>query len=77
MEKNALIISGFGSLLKVLDARAYVSVFKGELDNIKFNVPVYELLSDKEFISEYEYYNVSGIIGTLTGLNIVITKEKI
>lgn len=77
MEKNALIISGFGSLLKVLDARVYVSVFKGEKDNIKFNVPVYELLADKEFISEYEYYNVSGIIGTLTGLNIVITKEKI
>ena len=79
MEKNALIISHFGTLIKVLDARAYISVFTGETenDNIKFNVHVYELLADKEFMKEYEFYNISGIVGTLNGLNIVITKEKI
>lgn len=79
MEKNALIISHFGALIKVLDARAYISVFTGETkdDNIKFNVPVYELLADKDFIEQYEFYNVSGIVGTLNGLNIMITKEKI
>ena len=79
MEKNALIISHFGTLIKALDARAYISVFTGETkdDNIKFNVPVYELLADKDFIEQYEFYNVSGIVGTLNGLNIMITKEKV
>ena len=79
MEKNGLIITHFGTLIKVLDARAYVSVFTGETkdDNIKFNVPVYELLADKDFIGEYEFYSVSGIVGTLNGLNIMITKERI
>ena len=79
MEKNGIIISHFGAIIKVLDARAYVSVFTGEKqeDNIKFNVPVYELLADKDFMREYEFYNVSGIIGTLNGLNIMITKERV
>lgn len=79
MEKNGIIISHFGAIIKVMDARAYVSVFTGEKqeDNIKFNVPVYELLADKDFMREYEFYNVSGIIGTLNGLNIMITKERV
>lgn len=79
MEKNGIIISHFGALIKVLDARAYVSVFTGETqdDNIKFNAPVYELLADKGFMNEYEFYNISGIVGTLNGLNIMITKERI
>ena len=79
MEKNGIIISHFGTIIKVMDARAYVSVFTGEKqeDNIKFNVPVYELLADKDFMREYEFYNVSGIIGTLNGLNIMITKERV
>ena len=79
MEKNGIIISHFGAIIKAMDARAYVSVFTGEKqeDNIKFNVPVYELLADKDFMREYEFYNVSGIIGTLNGLNIMITKERV
>ena len=79
MEKNALIISHFGTLIKALDARAYVSVFTGEKqeDNIKFNAPVYELLADKEFMNEYEFWYIQGIVGTLSGLNIMLTKERI
>lgn len=79
MEKNGIIVSHFGALIKALDARAYISVFTGEKqeDNIKFNVPVYELLADKEFMKEYEYWYIQGIVGTLNGLNIMITKERI
>ena len=78
METNAIISAHFGALLKILDARAVISVYKGESkdDLLKFRVRVYELLVDKEFMDKYEYYDITGLISTLDGANILIKPNR-
>ena len=78
MNNNAIIHFTLKSILDKLDARAYVSIFTGIGDDaIKDSVSVYELLADKEFMSTYGSYNVSGLVDFSITSNILITKERI
>lgn len=75
---NAIIHFTLKALLNILDARAYVSIYTGIGDKaIKDSVSVYELLADKDFMSTYGSYNVSGLVSFSITSNILITKERI
>lgn len=79
MEKNGFIAIRLDEFLKILDARSRVCIYKGEAkeDIIKFSVNAFELWADNEFIYDYGRYYVAGVVGTLNGVNIIITKERI
>lgn len=79
MENNAIIHFTLKALLNILDARTYVSIYTGIKSDsiIKDSVSVYELLADKDFMSTYGSYNVSGLISFSITSNILITKERI
>lgn len=78
MNNNAIIHFTLKALLNILDARAYVSIYTGIGDDaIKNSVSVYELLADKDFMSTYGSYNVSGLVSFSITSNILITKERI
>lgn len=68
MINNTIIDAGLNDLLKILDARAQVSIYEeidGEKSKILFScVPVYELLTIDKNV--FRYYEVTGIIASLT-----------
>lgn len=77
MNNNALI-NGFRlmDLLNILDARTNVTVFTGITADDKVSkdaVKVYELLADKEFISQYGKRDVKGLVSFINVTNILIT----
>lgn len=67
-KNNAIIDAGLNDLLKILDARATVSIYEeidGEQTKTLFScVPVYELLTIEKKV--FRYYEVTGIIASLT-----------
>jgi hypothetical protein len=79
MENNAYISMRLKDLIKVMDARAYVTVFISEKERVTPDgVNVYELLADSAFLERYGGYNVKAIIACgFTSTNILITEERI
>lgn len=77
--KNNNIRCNLESLLKILDARAYIAVYVKDCeennvaayDRVKED-RVYTFLADPAFLKKYENYIVVGIVSTLTGANILI-----
>lgn len=76
MEKNAVIAGNLDSLLRVLDARAVVSLFircQGKDRNLFDNVPVWHILAafpDQDVLAKYK------VIGLTLGVNTSILIEK-
>ena len=75
---NGYIYTTLHSLLEVLDARAYVSIFLNKV-NPQINPGtlvregiLYNLLADQEFMCMYDTCTVSGISITLGKVNIQI-----
>lgn len=71
MEKNATINARLADLLEVMDARAMVNIFVGDMDkqtSIKF-LRVYEFLAEPELMRKYKNYEVVGLnIGLQTNI---------
>lgn len=77
--KNNDIRCNLESLLKILDARAYIAVYVKDYE--KNNVASYDrvkedrvftFLADPAFLKKYERYSVVGIVSTINGANILI-----
>lgn len=75
MEKNATILSTLEELLKVIDARANVTIFRqlknGNQEFLRLN-KVYNLIADPEFTNEYGSYKIIGLCIALGVANILI-----
>ena len=64
MENNAIINTRLEELFKILDPRAYLTIFKKTEDNkeeLLSSTLLYRLLSDDEFIGKYGDYKVIGL----------------
>lgn len=77
--KNNDIRCNFESLLKILDARAYIAVYVKDYEEAALTSygrvkedRVYTFLADPAFLKKYELYRVVGITATLNGANILI-----
>lgn len=74
-KNNAIIDAPLNDLLKILDARAQVSIYevdKNGVETLRFScVPVYELLMIEK--KTFRNYEVCGIVAGLT-TNILIRK---
>ena len=71
MKNNAHISIKLSDLLDVLDARKTINIFISEKESVKFGY-VYEVLTDKDFISAYGDKSVIGISGLIGHINILI-----
>lgn len=71
MKNNAHINITLADLLEVLDARKTINIFISETKSLKFGF-VYEILTDKDFISAYGKKSVIGISGIIGYTNILI-----
>ena len=71
MKNNAHISIKLSDLLDVLDARKTINIFISEKESVKFGY-VYEVLTDKDFISVYGDKSVIGISGIVGLINILI-----
>lgn len=71
MKNNAHINITLADLLNILDARKTINIFISETKSLKFGF-VYEILTDKDFISTYGDKSVVGITGILGYTNILI-----
>ncbi len=75
MKNNKNIGATLEELLKVMDARANVNIFK-DLGNCKDELlrsnKIYNLISDPEFIGKYGSYNVIGLCVTLGVASILV-----
>lgn len=71
MKNNGHISIKLSDLLDGLDARKTINIFISENESVKFGY-VYEVLTDKDFISVYGDKSVIGISGILGYINILI-----
>lgn len=71
MKNNAHISITLSDLLDGLDARKTINIFISENESVKFGY-VYEVLTDKDFISVYGDKSVIGISGIIGYINILI-----
>lgn len=71
MKNNAHISITLADILEILDARKTVNIFISEKESVKFGY-VYEVLTDKDFISAYGDKSVIGISGIIGHINILI-----
>jgi hypothetical protein len=71
MKNNAHISITLSDLLDGLDARKTINIFISEKESVKFGY-VYEVLTDKDFISVYGDKSVIGISGIVGYINILI-----
>ena len=71
MKNNAHISIKLSDLLEILDARKTINIFISEKESVKFGY-VYEVLTDKNFISVYGDKSVIGISGIIGHINILI-----
>lgn len=71
MKNNAHISITLSDLLDGLDARKTINIFISENESVKFGY-VYEVLTDKDFISVYGDKYVIGISGIVGYINILI-----
>lgn len=74
MEKNAVIKMNLDTLLSILEARAFISIYEGE--EVIFSGNVYELLTNNPFKAYYVNYRVIGIVSALSITNIMVEEEK-
>lgn len=72
--KNATILMTLGDLFEIMDARAYVNIFKpSENGNMLLRSnKLYNLISNDLFISEYREYKVIGLSYCLGDTSILI-----
>lgn len=71
MKNNAHISITLADILEILDARKTVNIFISEKESVKFGY-VYEVFTDKDFISAYGDKSVIGISGIIGHINILI-----
>lgn len=71
MKNNAHISIKLADLLDVLDARKTINIFISEKESVKFGF-VYEILTDKDFISSYGNKSVVGITSIIGHTNILL-----
>lgn len=75
MNNNAHINARLEELLGVMDARAYVNIFrqlKDDKEEILRSNKLYKLISDDSFISKYGDYKVIGLTVTFGAVSILI-----
>ncbi len=75
MKNNAHINITLADLLNILDARKTINIFISETKSLKFGF-VYEVLTDKDFISAYGDKSVVGITGILNYTNILLKEAE-
>ena len=77
MNNNAIINTRLEELFKVLDPRAYLTIFKKTEDSkeeLLRSTDLYRLLSDDEFIGKYGDYKVIGLT-VVVGRTSLLIKE--
>lgn len=75
MNNNAIINTRLEELFKILDPRAYLTIFKKTEDSkeeLLRSTNLYNLLSDDEFIGKYGDYKVIGLTIVLGHTNLLI-----